>query len=83
MEMSGVFMEFIVLYNKYMESTKNNYSIGMKFKMRFEGEEAPEQRTKLSDHIDLKETLRGAKVFCISAGEDGKACIPSATTPSG
>ncbi|GAB2272023.1 Auxin response factor 2B [Dionaea muscipula] len=36
--------EFIVPYNQYMESMKNNYSIGMKFKMRFEGEEAPEQR---------------------------------------
>ena len=27
-----------------MESLKNNYTIGMRFKMRFEGEEAPEQR---------------------------------------
>jgi len=27
-----------------MESLKNSYSIGMRFKMRFEGEEAPEQR---------------------------------------
>ncbi|KAL9271837.1 Auxin response factor 2B-like protein [Drosera capensis] len=36
--------EFIVPYNQYVESTKNNYSIGMRFKMRFEGEEAPEQR---------------------------------------
>lgn len=30
-----------------MESIKNNYSIGMRFKMRFEGEEAPEQRYAL------------------------------------
>ncbi|XP_076922585.1 auxin response factor 2B-like [Bidens hawaiensis] len=36
--------EFIVPYDQYMESTKTNYSIGMRFKMRFEGEEAPEQR---------------------------------------
>ncbi|KAM3359539.1 auxin response factor 2B isoform X1 [Capsicum galapagoense] len=36
--------EFIVPYDQYMESLKNNYSIGMRFKMRFEGEEAPEQR---------------------------------------
>ncbi|GFP82625.1 auxin response factor 2 [Phtheirospermum japonicum] len=36
--------EFIVPYDQYMESFKNNYSIGMRFKMRFEGEEAPEQR---------------------------------------
>ncbi|WOH10021.1 hypothetical protein DCAR_0729482 [Daucus carota subsp. sativus] len=36
--------EFIVPYDQYMESVKSNYSIGMRFKMRFEGEEAPEQR---------------------------------------
>lgn len=36
--------EFIVPYEQYMESIKNNHSIGMRFKMRFEGEEAPEQR---------------------------------------
>ncbi|KAI8544084.1 hypothetical protein RHMOL_Rhmol08G0268100 [Rhododendron molle] len=36
--------EFIVPYSQYMESVKNNHSIGMRFKMRFEGEEAPEQR---------------------------------------
>ncbi|KAF1867709.1 hypothetical protein Lal_00050142 [Lupinus albus] len=36
--------EFIVPYDQYMESLKINYTIGMRFKMRFEGEEAPEQR---------------------------------------
>ncbi|XVF08611.1 hypothetical protein REPUB_Repub07fG0017800 [Reevesia pubescens] len=36
--------EFIVPFDQYMQSVKNNYSIGMRFKMRFEGEEAPEQR---------------------------------------
>ncbi|KAE8023777.1 hypothetical protein FH972_009440 [Carpinus fangiana] len=36
--------EFIVPYDKYVDSVKNNCSIGMRFKMRFEGEEAPEQR---------------------------------------
>jgi hypothetical protein len=36
--------EFIVPYDQYMESMKNNHSIGMRFKMKFEGEEAPEQR---------------------------------------
>ncbi|GER50057.1 auxin response factor [Striga asiatica] len=34
---------FIFPYDQYMESVKNNYSIGMRFKMRFEGEAAPEQ----------------------------------------
>ncbi|XP_043723773.1 auxin response factor 2A-like [Telopea speciosissima] len=36
--------EFLVPCDQYMESVKNSYSIGMRFKMRFEGEEAPEQR---------------------------------------
>jgi hypothetical protein len=36
--------EFVVPQDRYMESLKCNYSIGMRFKMRFEGEEAPEQR---------------------------------------
>ncbi|XP_044978250.1 auxin response factor 4-like [Hordeum vulgare subsp. vulgare] len=36
--------EFIIPYDKYTESVKNIYSIGTRFKMRFEGEEAPEQR---------------------------------------
>lgn len=36
--------EFIVPFDEYMEAVKNSYPIGMRFKMRFEGEEAPEQR---------------------------------------
>jgi hypothetical protein len=36
--------EFVVPCDHCMESLKRNYSIGMRFKMRFEGEEAPEQR---------------------------------------
>ncbi|KAF3430915.1 hypothetical protein FNV43_RR25645 [Rhamnella rubrinervis] len=36
--------EFIVPFDEYMEAVKNSYTIGMRFKMRFEGEEAPEQR---------------------------------------
>nr|CAB3491645.1 unnamed protein product [Digitaria exilis] len=36
--------EFVVPCDRYMESLKQNYPIGMRFKMRFEGEEAPEQR---------------------------------------
>ncbi|KAG2706454.1 hypothetical protein I3843_05G093000 [Carya illinoinensis] len=36
--------EFIVPFDKYMDSVKNNCTIGLRFKMKFEGEEAPEQR---------------------------------------
>ncbi|XP_019463463.1 PREDICTED: auxin response factor 2-like isoform X2 [Lupinus angustifolius] len=35
---------FIVPYYQYMESLKINYTNGIRFKMRFEGEEAREQR---------------------------------------
>ncbi|CAK7336059.1 unnamed protein product [Dovyalis caffra] len=36
--------EFIIPVDKYRESVKINYAIGTRFKMRFEAEEAPEQR---------------------------------------
>uniref|UniRef100_A0A0D6QTJ1 Auxin response factor n=1 Tax=Araucaria cunninghamii TaxID=56994 RepID=A0A0D6QTJ1_ARACU len=36
--------EFIIPYDKYMEAMNNNLSVGMRFKMRFEGEESPERR---------------------------------------
>ncbi|GLJ15828.1 hypothetical protein SUGI_0261020 [Cryptomeria japonica] len=36
--------EFIIPYDKYMDAVNNNLSVGMRFKMRFEGEESPERR---------------------------------------
>nr|TKW28547.1 hypothetical protein SEVIR_3G334900v2 [Setaria viridis] len=36
--------EFVVSRDRYYESLKQNYTIGMRFKMRFEGEEAAEQK---------------------------------------
>ncbi|KAJ1265332.1 hypothetical protein BS78_08G068600 [Paspalum vaginatum] len=36
--------EFVVSRDRYYESLKRNYSIGMRFNMRFEGEEAAEQK---------------------------------------
>ncbi|XP_057976395.1 auxin response factor 1 isoform X2 [Malania oleifera] len=36
--------EFIVSLNKYLEARKHKLSVGMRFKMRFEGEEVPERR---------------------------------------
>lgn len=36
--------EFLVPCDEYMKSIENDYPTGMRFKMRFEGEEAPEQR---------------------------------------
>lgn len=36
--------EFIVSVNKYLEAKKHKLSVGMRFKMTFEGEEVPERR---------------------------------------
>jgi hypothetical protein len=39
--------DFIVSVNKYLEAKKQKISVGMRFKMRFEGDEAPERRYSL------------------------------------
>jgi auxin response factor len=36
-----------VSVNKYLEAKKQKISVGMRFKMRFEGDEAPERRYSL------------------------------------
>ncbi|BBH03487.1 auxin response factor 9 [Prunus dulcis] len=36
--------QFIIGVNKYLEAVNNKFSVGMRFKMRFEGEDAPERR---------------------------------------
>ncbi|XP_073145707.1 auxin response factor 1-like isoform X2 [Henckelia pumila] len=36
--------EFIVCLNKYLEARNHKLSVGMRFKMKFEGEEVPERR---------------------------------------
>lgn len=37
--------QFIVGLNKYLEAVNNHkFSVGMRFKMRFEGEDSPERR---------------------------------------
>ena len=35
--------QFIISLNKYLEALKNNFSVGLRFKMKFEGDEAPEK----------------------------------------
>ncbi|AQK53045.1 Auxin response factor 1 [Zea mays] len=36
--------EFVVSVNKYLEAKNHKVSVGMRFKMRFEGDESPERR---------------------------------------
>ncbi|KDP22546.1 hypothetical protein JCGZ_26377 [Jatropha curcas] len=71
--------EFIVPYDRYMESVKNNYSIGMRFKMRFEGEEAPEQRfTGTIVGIEDADSTRWpeSKWRCLKVRWDETSAIP-------
>ncbi|XP_027334324.1 auxin response factor 18-like isoform X2 [Abrus precatorius] len=36
--------QFIVGLNRYLEAVNNKFSVGMRFKMRFEGDDSPERR---------------------------------------
>lgn len=36
--------QFLVGVNKYLEAVSSNFSVGMRFRMRFEGEDSPERR---------------------------------------
>ncbi|CAK9310871.1 unnamed protein product [Citrullus colocynthis] len=36
--------QFIISLNKYLEAVNNNFSVGMRFNMSFEGEDSPERR---------------------------------------
>ncbi|KAB2037784.1 hypothetical protein ES319_D03G101400v1 [Gossypium barbadense] len=36
--------QFIIGLNKYLEALNNKFTVGMRFKMRFEGEDSPERR---------------------------------------
>ncbi|XP_010267580.1 PREDICTED: auxin response factor 18 [Nelumbo nucifera] len=36
--------QFIISLNKYLDAANNGFSVGMRFKMRFEGEDSPERR---------------------------------------
>ncbi|KAL7167760.1 hypothetical protein ACSBR2_038256 [Camellia fascicularis] len=36
--------QFIISLNKYLEAVNNEFAVGMRFRMRFEGDESPERR---------------------------------------
>lgn len=71
--------QFIVPFEQYMGSMKSNYSIGMRFKMRFEGEESPEQRFTGTivgiDDADPKR-WRESKWRCLKIRWDETSTIP-------
>ncbi|KAI3975962.1 hypothetical protein MKX01_016645 [Papaver californicum] len=71
--------EFIVPYGQYMESVKNSHSVGMRFKMRFEGEEAPEQRftgTIVGTSDADPNRWNGSKWRCLKVRWDETSSVP-------
>ncbi|KAJ8431062.1 hypothetical protein Cgig2_017058 [Carnegiea gigantea] len=71
--------QFIVPFDQYKEAVKNNYSIGMRFKMRFEGEEAPEQRftgTIVGIEDADSKRWRESKWRCLKVRWDETSTIP-------
>ncbi|XP_031280904.1 auxin response factor 9 [Pistacia vera] len=55
--------QFIISLNKYLEAVNNKFAVGMRFKMRFEGEDSPERR--------FSGTIVGVEDFC-SQWKDSK-----------
>lgn len=52
--------QFIIGLNKYLEAVKNGFSVGKRFKMRFEGEESPERRySYYSLHVLMRDYRKG------------------------
>ncbi|KAE8665921.1 Auxin response factor 23 [Hibiscus syriacus] len=71
--------EFIVPFDQFMESVKNNYSIGMRFKMRFEGVESPEQRftgTVVGIEDSDPQRWKESKWRCLKVRWDETSTIP-------
>ncbi|XP_076915805.1 auxin response factor 2B-like isoform X1 [Bidens hawaiensis] len=71
--------EFIVPYDQYMESIKNKYSIGMRFNMRFEGEEAADRKfTGTIVGIEERDPKSGSesKWRCLKVRWDETSSVP-------
>ncbi|XP_020581944.1 auxin response factor 18-like isoform X2 [Phalaenopsis equestris] len=71
--------DFIIPYDKYMEAIKSNHSVGMRFKMRFEGEESPEQWfTGTIIGVGDADTKKwpGSKWRCLKVRWDESSSIP-------
>lgn len=48
--------QFIIGLNKYLEAINHDFGVGMRFKMRFEGDDSPERRLVNIYRIDYTGT---------------------------
>ncbi|KAK4793501.1 hypothetical protein SAY86_023936 [Trapa natans] len=70
--------QFIVSLNKYVEAVKSSFTVGMRFKMRFEGEDCPERRFSgtLIGVEDLSPHWVDSRWRCLKVQWDEHASIP-------
>ncbi|KAF8053210.1 hypothetical protein N665_1449s0013 [Sinapis alba] len=69
--------QFIISLNKYLEAMNNKFSVGMRFKMSFEGEDSPERRfsgTVVSVQ-DCSPHWKDSKWRCLEVNWDEPASI--------
>ncbi|XP_078433836.1 auxin response factor 2-like [Wolffia australiana] len=71
--------EFLVSYDRYMESLKVNFAFGTRYKMKFEGEESPEQRfggtiVSAGDMVD-QSRWPGSKWRCLKVKWDENSSV--------
>lgn len=64
--------EFVVSVNRYLEARSHKLSVGMRFKMRFEGEEVPERRYHAQLAYDLSKlgTLKHLPMVVLHTNAD-------------
>ncbi|KAK4800861.1 hypothetical protein SAY86_021348 [Trapa natans] len=70
--------QFIISLNKYLEAVKSSYTVGMRFKMRFEGEDSPERRFSgtIIGVEDLSSHWVDSRWRCLKVQWDEVASIP-------
>ncbi|XP_010433834.1 PREDICTED: auxin response factor 9 isoform X4 [Camelina sativa] len=70
--------QFIISLNKYLEAMNNKFSVGMRFKMRFEGEDSPERRYSgtVIGVKDCSPHWKDSKWRCLEVHWDEPASIP-------
>ncbi|XP_023634150.1 auxin response factor 9 [Capsella rubella] len=70
--------QFIISLNKYLEAMDNKFSVGMRFKMRFEGEDSPERRYSgtVIGVKDCSPHWKDSKWRCLEVHWDEPASIP-------
>nr|AWW87406.1 ARF1 protein [Tectona grandis] len=70
--------QFIIGLNKYLEAVRHKFGVGMRFKMRFEGEDSPERRFSgtIVGVEDISPHWEGSKWRSLKVHWDEPASIP-------